>query len=261
MGVISKLVGEILAGGQQYGQDDLEQSLAQVYEANGLAAMVISRYPEAPVIKDYCRTIAEAVEAHFSGLNHVAVGGLVPVLEGAGRQLATQRGLFKSGSHVGIRDVFAALADDCKEKSITRNWGNSGEIESMMDSFAIFARNFMYVDSALYPLVDKTNRHGITHGAYADADYGRPLNFFKTIAAIDFLTLVASFGANLSWMASQKLAAYYASLEKLGDLRATLLKYAATPRRDGSGKAFPKAMDTAYSSMAAMEQAIRAIGR
>ena len=43
-----------------------------------------------------------------------------------------------------------------------------------------------------YSLVDGTNRHGIAHGAYADAEYGRPLNFYKTIAAIDVLTFISS---------------------------------------------------------------------
>jgi len=51
----------------------------------------------------------------------------------------------------------------------------------MMDSFVFFVKNYMYIDSSLYPLVDTTNRHGITHGAYADADYGRPLNFYKIV--------------------------------------------------------------------------------
>jgi hypothetical protein len=54
--------------------------------------------------------------------------------------------------------------------------GASDEIESM---FVFFVKKYMYVDSSSYPLVDKTNRHGIAHGAYVDADYGRPLNFFK----------------------------------------------------------------------------------
>ena len=83
----------------------------------------------------------------------------------------------------------------------------------------------MYIDLSHYPLVDKTNRHGIVHGAYADADYGRPLNFFKTIAAIDFLTFVSSFRANISWLApspteaSHRLAKYYLMLRKLSAAR------------------------------------------
>ncbi len=118
MGVLGRIAGEIKARGGQYDQDDLEKTLAQLYEAAGLAAMVMHRYPIAPpVIKDYRETIAEAIEAHFFGLNHVAIGGLVPVIEGAGRQLATQRGLTPNG----IRDVFAVLADDCKQESVNRN--------------------------------------------------------------------------------------------------------------------------------------------
>jgi hypothetical protein len=95
----------------------------------------------------------------------------------------------------------------------------------MMDSFVFFVKNYMYVDSSLYPLVDKTNRHGITHGAYKDADYGRPLNFFKTIAAIEFLTFVSSFRANISWLApsptdaSLELARHYLMLRKLSVAR------------------------------------------
>lgn len=269
MEATSKLAAEITAAGANYSQDDLERSLSQIYGANGLAAMVLDRYSAAPVIKDYCRAIAEAIEAHFLGLNHLAVSGLVPVLEGAGRQLAIQRGLVSSsGRSVGVRDVFAKLAEDCKEKSFKGKLGDSGEIESMMDSFAYFTRNFMYADSGLYPLVDKTNRHGITHGAYADADYGRPLNFFKTIAAVDFLTLVSSFGANLSWMAppqteaSLRLAGYYDALEKLGNMRASNLGWSVpSPRRDSAGNAFAKPAESAYSTLGAIERAIRAIRR
>jgi len=221
MGVLSRIAAEIATRGAQYGQDDLERALSQLYEPVGLAAMVMHRYPVAPVIKDYRETIAEAIEAHFFGLNHVAIGGLVPVIEGAGRQHAMQRGLTAKG----IRDVLTALANDWKQESVSKNIGAPDEIASMMDSFASFVRQYLYVDSSLYPLVDKTNRHGITHGAYADMDYGRPLNFYKAIAAIDFLTLVSSFRARISWFApdpskeSLKLSAYYGALRKLGAAR------------------------------------------
>jgi hypothetical protein len=183
--------------------------------------MVMHRYTIAPVICDYRETIAEAVEAHFFGLNHIAIGGLVPVIEGAGRRLASQRGL----NPTQVREVFLSLAKDCKNESIARNIGATDEIVSMMDSFATFTSKYMYVGSQFYPLADKTNRHGITHGAYSDDDYGRPLNFYKTIAAIDFLTLVASFRANISWLGpshteqSLKLAGYYAQLAALATRR------------------------------------------
>ena len=61
----------------------------------------------------------------------------------------------------------------------------------MLDSFACFIKDY-FSDSQGYPLTDGTNRNGIAHGAYTDAEYGRPISFYKTIAAVDFLTFVSS---------------------------------------------------------------------
>ena len=221
MGILGELAAEIHGSNGQFDQDKLERALVRIYEPIGLAAMVMNRYPAVPIIKDYRETIAEAIEAHFFGLSHVAVGGLVPVIEGAGRRLAQDRGLTQKS----IRDVFTALAEDCKQESITKNIGATEEVISMMDSFAYFTTHFLYANSAFYPLVDKTNRHGIAHGAYTDAEYGRPINFIKAIAAIDFLAFVSSFRANVSWLGpettppSLKLAAYYNDLKRLSENR------------------------------------------
>jgi len=211
------IAADARAQGTGFAQDDLEAALAPLYDADSLAAMVLHRYPSAPVIKDFKETIAEAVEAHFGGLGHVAVGGLVPVVEGAGRRLAAARGL-PSGY---LKAVFTALAEDCKRESAERGVGNADEIAAMMNSFRCFITDLLYVSSDSYPLSDKTNRHGITHGAYTDADYGRPINFYKTIAAVDFLTFVSSFSANISWFApeptrdSMRLADHYRALARL----------------------------------------------
>jgi hypothetical protein len=59
----------------------------------------------------------------------------------------------------------------------------------------------VYIHSDCYGFEEKTNRHGILHGAYADADYDAPINFYKTIAAIDFLCFVAAFRARLPCLA------------------------------------------------------------
>jgi hypothetical protein len=140
---------------------------------------------------------------------------LIPVIEGAGRRLASRRAInFQS-----VKKVFTALAHDCKTESATRQLGAPDEVASMMDSFTVFIRDSFFADSTLYPFADGTNRHGIAHGAYSDADYGSPINFYKTIAAVDFLTFVASFNANLSWLTpnstpeSVKLAAHFRALQ------------------------------------------------
>jgi hypothetical protein len=173
----------------QFTQDDLEEVLAAVYGPRRLASMVLNRYPQVPVIALYAQTIAEAVMAHFIGLHHIAVGGLVPVIEGAGRRLADERGLAKDG---GTKEVFRSLAGFAKKDVTERSIGATSEIVEMLDSFSRFIEDYFYTSSQTYPLVDGTNRHGIAHGAYTDAEYGRPLNFYKTIAAIDFLTFISS---------------------------------------------------------------------
>ena len=113
----------------------------------------------------------------------------MPVREGAGRRLAAERGL----STRSVSKLFKLLADDCKQEAVAGSIGVPPEIEAMMDSFSRFTTENLYVDSAQYPHSDKTNRHGIAHGAYADADYGMPLNFFKAMSALDFLTFISIF--------------------------------------------------------------------
>jgi hypothetical protein len=234
MGVLSSLAAEIAAAPnnftqfdlENFTQFDLESALAKIYEPIGLAAMVLHRYPVVPIVQDFACTIGEAIEAHFMGLDHLAVGGLIPVVEGIGRRLAAKRGLAVTRG-TGVRIVFEVLAEDTKKLSRERNWGAPEEIESMMDNFRAFTRDFLFVDSELYPLDDKTNRHGIAHGAFSDTDYGRPLNFYKAITAVDFLTFMGSFGANVSWLApspspdSLRRAAYYRALIALRALMTT----------------------------------------
>lgn len=59
-----------------------------------------------------------------------------------------------------------------------------------------FLTKYFFEKSALYPSLDKTNRHGVLHGAYRDSDYGRPINFYKTISAVDILTFVSMLQTN-----------------------------------------------------------------
>lgn len=215
MGFLSDMVVDIHCKGSAFRQDDLERWLAYLYGADSLAAMVCSRYPITPVVCEYQETIAESIEAHFLGLHHVAVAGLVPVIEGAGRELLASRGL----SCKGVRGVFSELSADCKRESIEKNIGTAGEIVSMMDSFSSFTNSVLYVDSGKYPFVDGTNRHGISHGSFKDTDYGSPINFYKTIGAVDFLAFVSAFRASISWFApeattkSKRLASYYRELQ------------------------------------------------
>jgi len=152
--------------------------------------MVVSRYTSVPVVSLYQRTIGEGIYAHFSGLHHVAVGGLIPVVEGIGRELARARGL-QHDRRIGIQRVFNGLLIEAKDHAIRHRIGATQEIVDMLDAFLHYLTKFFFEDSELYPLRDKTNRHGIVHGIYRDADYGRPMNFYKLISAIDILTFIS----------------------------------------------------------------------
>lgn len=206
-------------GNGPFTQSDLEEMLAFMYGPKHLAAMVLHRYPSVPVVTLYAKTIAEAVWAHFAGLHHVAVGGLIPVVEGVARRLAGERGLQSDGQ---LKARFRDLASSVKNEVVQRSIGATAEIIDMLDSFSCFIESYFYVNSDLYPLIDGTNRHGVVHGAFTDAAYGRPLNFFKTIAAIDFLTLISSFTTSrMSGLApddtpeSTSLAARYLAVHDL----------------------------------------------
>lgn len=155
----------------RFAEEDLERILARLYTPYRMASMVVSRYPIMPVIELYRETIAEAVYAHYAGLRHVSVGGLLPVIEGIGRELARHRRLNADGYR---KSVFERLPSDAKEDVVQRRIGAIQEIVDMLDAFLTFLKHYFFEDSRLYPLLDGTNRHGILHGAHKDADYGRP---------------------------------------------------------------------------------------
>jgi hypothetical protein len=107
-----------------------------MYSAENLAAMVTERYPIVPYVQDYKTIIAEAVEAHFCGLGHMAVAGLLPVVEGAGKRSAERMEVKFSST-----GAFVELAAKCKKHVQKNNIGAVGEIISMLDSFSEFTKN------------------------------------------------------------------------------------------------------------------------
>ena len=212
-------------------ESTLAPYLAQIYSPENLSSMVSERYHAVPFINEYHEIIAESVESHFLGLNHIAVSGLMPVIEGAGRKLADSR----SVTVTSIKSVFQNLAIDCKDDVTTNQIGAVGEIISMMDAFIEFTDNHLYIHSNNYTLSDNTNRHGILHGDFSDSDYGEPINFYKSIGAIDFLCFIAALRAPISFFApestaqSQALASYYHLCIQLGRKKPAAANKASNP--------------------------------
>ncbi len=195
----------------------LEPYLAQIYSPENLAAMVSERYHTVPFVNEYQEIISESVEAHFLGLDHIAVSGLMPVIEGAGKKLAKSRNV-EVGS---IRSVFVNLAEDCRKEVTDKQIGAVNGIISMLDAFINFTDSNLYINSKKYPFSDNTNRHGILHGAFTDSDYGEAINFYKAIGAIDFLCFISALRASISCFspsttdASNSLSLYYRLCLKL----------------------------------------------
>lgn len=198
-------------------QENLEDLLAVIYTEDHLSAMVVERYPFVPVISDYSQIIGESIKAHFLGLHHVAVSGLIPVAEGAARKIAESKGIHEHH----IKQVFIKLAEHTTHDVPENKIGMISEIVPMLESFKNFATRNLYINSNRYPFEDNTNRHGILHGAYSDKDYGAPLNFYKAIGAIDFLCFIVSIRASISFFAprktvkSQQLATMYQALSQM----------------------------------------------
>lgn len=197
---------------------DMDNRLAavlfEVYTPANLATMVVSRYAHTPIISEYTVTISEAIEAHILGLDHVAVAGLIPVIEGVVVRLSLFNGISAKKSAKG---KFTALVSCAIEKINQKKLGDFQQVESMLKAFLVFLVDYFWENSSSYPLPDKTNRNGILHGAYADKDYGYPINFYKVLSALDMLCWISKFDPfpPQSSLESEALAFYYISMQKL----------------------------------------------
>ncbi|GAB2192065.1 hypothetical protein MAH1_36740 [Sessilibacter sp. MAH1] len=202
-------------------QAELEVILAEIYSPLNMANLYIEKYSVTPFIKDYMKILGDGLEAHFLGLHYAAVATLIPVIEGVSRRLAEKRNV----GHKYIKQTIKNLCESCKAEVTSRKLGAYEEVESMIDSFEQFATKKLYADSTQYPHDDNTNRHGITHAAYADSDYGKPINFYKTVAAINSLCFLSAIDSEGSWFppkgseSGMKKSLYYSMCQKLATNR------------------------------------------
>jgi hypothetical protein len=207
MGILHELI-QIIREAPADMDERLSTVLSQIFTPSHLAAMVVSRYAHTNVIALYAETISEAIEAHLLGLDHVAVAGLMPVIEGVVVKLSLLHGI---SAKKNTKQKFAALVSCAIKRTNTVRTGDFQEVDSMLKAFLNFLENYFWEGSSNYPLSDRTNRHGILHGAYSDADYGYPINFYKTLTAVDMLCWISEFQPfqPKPTADSEALAAYY----------------------------------------------------
>jgi hypothetical protein len=190
--ILETVSRQIIAAKGRFDDGRVEQFLAHLYGPDRLASMVVDRYSKTDVVDLYQKTIAEAVAAHFSNFHHIAVAGLMPVVEGIGRELSRLRGLtLGQNPQSHVKDMFTELLTEAKRDAWNKKIGKTQEIDDMLTGSLNFLTKYFFEKSSRYPATDNTNRPGILHGAFRDADYGRPINFYKTISAVDILTFVS----------------------------------------------------------------------
>lgn len=216
MGYINTIANEI----KDSEDPNIEPFLKELYSSLNQAAMVTERYPVVPYICEYKDIISESIEAHFLGLNYAAVTTLMPVVEGVGNKLVDEWGVdrkLSNGKNKGTRTLFSNLAEKCRKYVIDNDLGMVSEIVPALEAFEHYLKNNFYINSTKYTFDDKTNRHGILHGSFKDSDYGIPMNFYKTVGAVEFLCFIISLKEPISFFApsptdkSYQLAAYYDS--------------------------------------------------
>ena len=102
-------------------------------------------YPRDRILRDYAESISEAVEAHLAGMNRVAVAGLMPVVEGAGRRLAAERGLVPNAQgRESIQRVLGDLIRSYRREIVEHGWGAADALVSVLNSFSGFLKERFY---------------------------------------------------------------------------------------------------------------------
>jgi hypothetical protein len=64
VGLLETIAHTITQAQGNFTEDDLERMLGFIYTPDRLSSMVVSRYPQIPVVDLYQKTIAEAIWAH-----------------------------------------------------------------------------------------------------------------------------------------------------------------------------------------------------
>ena len=185
-------------------QNDLELILGELYTPSFLSSMLIERYSKLNNTKEYKLIIKESIEAHFLGLNYVAISGLLPVIEGVIHNLIKNFNIEikpkKNQGKIGVKDKVSEIIRFC----INTKTGKLDETEPMLESFLYYIENHLFIKSTEYILDDKTNRHGILHGEFSDKDYGKKINFYKVITVLNMLCFIASYKESFSWLGPEK---------------------------------------------------------
>jgi hypothetical protein len=190
----------------------MRENLAGVYTAGYLAGMYLDRYSRIPYVKDFARQIDESIRTYFCGYTFNAVTGLLPVIEGIIRKMASGQNRDVALGTKKLNDELQALVG--RELQSPAGYG---ERLVVLESFRDFVRDSLLQNTDRYVGLNEFNRHGILHGIFED--FGQAVNFLRLITLLDLLCFsIGLIGGGVSMFApaptpeSSRLAAVYATL-------------------------------------------------
>jgi len=212
LGFLSPLVKAIKDAPQDAKLAIMREKLAGAYTADYLAGMYLDRYSRIPYVKDFARQIDESIRTYFCGYTFNAVTGLLPVIEGIIRKMASSQNRDIGQGTKKLNDELQALVD--RELQSPACYG---ERLVVLEAFRDFVRDRLLQSTDRYIGFNEFNRHGILHGIFED--FGQAINFLRLVTVLDLLCFsIGLIGGGVSMFApaptpeSSKLAAVYASL-------------------------------------------------
>jgi hypothetical protein len=190
----------------------VRERLADAYTVDYLAAMYLDRYSKILYVRDFARQIDEAIRTYFCGYSFAAVTGLLPVIEGVMRKMATSQSRDVGQGTRKLNDELQELVD--RELNSPHCYG---ERLVMLEAFRDFVRDRLLQNTNNYVGLNQFNRHGILHGLFEN--FGQAVNFFRLITLLDLLCFsIGLIHGGVSMFApawteeSRRLAAAYRNL-------------------------------------------------
>jgi hypothetical protein len=180
LGFLTPLAKSVRDAPQDAKLSIMRGQLAGAYSADYLAAMFLDRYSKIPHVRDFARQIDESIRTYFCGYTFNAVTGLLPVIEGIIRKIATRQNRDVGQGTRKLIDELQALVD--REEQSPHCYG---ERLVVLEAFRDFVRDRLLQNTDRYVGLNEFNRHGILHGIFEN--FGQDINFLRLITLLDLL--------------------------------------------------------------------------
>ena len=229
---------------------EVERWISDIFEIDLAAAYFTNYFSKSKVFSDYRLIILEAIECFYMGLDNLAVMGLIPVLEGALRNLQNQL-LKESSNTVSAKEFERKLRIIIKEWGARRvagfDWhpgvyGNEVvELDffthicpqaDLINSFRLFFRDVLYKPSTVS--MKGLNRHLIVH--MLGGGLNKFTDFYRVFIALTHIVFIESLADDdipTFWQGynegSRSLGRYIYGLSKIMDNRRALIRSLGAP--------------------------------